>query len=347
LLCVLLKMPKRKSVVKNSLYYRNYRKTIKLAINLPILDKYCNVDGNESEEQASSANEGHACIDNDLHLHNSQDNNQDGDELLLAEDAQNQDCSIQHAEDAQEQDGSELQHTEDGTDSESQHVLNTEFDDSTSSSSENSVITASDVDNDDTDSESSSALFDTIDNGTFEEKLGTWLITADSMGLTRKHANSLLRLLKQHPCFSQLHIDSRTVTRRPKKVDVVYDSVYFGIENALRSINGAKLQNALLELQVGIDGVPIHVDSNKMQMWPILISTVEISPLVVSLWYGSTKPSSMHDFLHVFLEDLKHVVENGVTIDGRLFEVSLHSIIADAPARAMLKQIKGHNARES
>ena len=195
-------------------------------------------------------------------------------------------------------------------------------------------------------SDDSPYSYDNSPNDTFKEELAKWLCVADGMGLTREHANNLLRLLKTH-CLPDFPIDSRTLTKRPRQIDSVGgEFVHFGIENTLSALNG-RLDNNILELKVGIDGIPVHKDGKHMHMWPILISTEEIPPVVVALWYGASKPGSVSDYLREFLEELTRLTRTGITINQRQFEIKLKCFICDAPARAFIKQIKGHNARQS
>ena len=189
-----------------------------------------------------------------------------------------------------------------------------------------------------------------IDNSgnMFDGELAEWLCAADTMGLSREHANKLLHLLQRngHP---NLPFDSRTLTKRPRKIPVIAEEfVYFGIEKSLSSISIDILPKSdVLQLKIGIDGIPIHKDGKKMSFWPILISTEEIPPLVVAIWYGVSKPRSVDDYLHDFLEELQRLSQNGIIIHDRQFNIQLKCFICDAPARAFLKQIKGHNARQS
>lgn len=297
-------MPKLKRVLKDSAYYRNYRKKVRQALNLPIREDVCADMGNESTANAS-----------DRSANPEEDNSNSSISHSLSANPREQasDCDSSGDEDP--------------------------------SGNEDDFGDEDDFGNEDPSGDEDA--FDDEDGDEFDEELAEWLIKADAMGVSREHQNCLLRLLRKHSCFAYLPKDSRTITQRPKHVPVTNDSVYFGIESSLRTVHAASIENDLLELKVGIDGIPVHNDGRKCQLWPIVISTEEISPTAVSLWYGETKPPSVHEYLKDFLADLHNVQEHGVTIDGRHFEVVLKCIVADAPARAFLKQVKGHNARES
>lgn len=84
--------------------------------------------------------------------------------------------------------------------------------------------------------------------------------------------------------------------------------------------------------------------STNVQMWPILCSIKQFEPFVVALSCGNSKPSSVHNYLSDFLVELNDLVQNGISVGDAVLMVSVGSFICDAPARAFLKCIKGHNA---
>jgi hypothetical protein len=180
---------------------------------------------------------------------------------------------------------------------------------------------------------------------TFKEDLKSWMIAADAQGLPRKMQDDLLNILRARG-LTELPKDSRTLTKRPKHVNVVNNFVYFGLAKTLQSINGLP-DNDLLELQIGIDGIPVHKDGKKQQMWPILVSTIEITPMIVAIWYGDNKPPSVSQYMQEFMVELDTLIREGLVIHGKRYHVSLMCFICDAPARSFLKQIKAHNALES
>lgn len=51
----------------------------------------------------------------------------------------------------------------------------------------------------------------------------------------------------------------------------------------------------------------------------------------------------MEEYLQPFVEELNHLLAHGLTIDGITLNIKINGIIADAPARAFIKQIKGHS----
>lgn len=64
-----------------------------------------------------------------------------------------------------------------------------------------------------------------------------------------------------------------------------------------------------------------------------------IQPMVVAIWFGSQKPSSLNEYLHPFVSELKEILTNGVTVNGHLITVLFHCCVCDSPARAFIKGI--------
>ena len=52
----------------------------------------------------------------------------------------------------------------------------------------------------------------------------------------------------------------------------------------------------------------------------------------------------INSFLREFVQELNELLEIGISIYDKKYDVKLRSIIADAPARSFVKQIRGHGA---
>lgn len=63
---------------------------------------------------------------------------------------------------------------------------------------------------------------------------------------------------------------------------------------------------------------------------------------IISLYLGNSKPSSLHEFPDDFLSEFEEIIRQGVSLEDKTFQVELRAFICDAPARAFLKQVKGH-----
>lgn len=62
-----------------------------------------------------------------------------------------------------------------------------------------------------------------------------------------------------------------------------------------------------------------------------------MDPFVVAVWFGNSKPSCVNDYLSKFVEELNHLIEHGMCVNGYKLIVKIRSIIADTPARCFLK----------
>lgn len=98
-----------------------------------------------------------------------------------------------------------------------------------------------------------------------------------------------------------------------------------------------------IQLQLHYDGIPIR-KSSADTLWPMLCSFINLSPRVVfplNLAMCQTKPED-NSYLDKTVSELLDVISDGITVHGINIPVVVTNIVADAPARAMLKKVKGH-----
>lgn len=62
-----------------------------------------------------------------------------------------------------------------------------------------------------------------------------------------------------------------------------------------------------------------------------------LDPFVVAVWFGDSKPSCINEYLAKFVNELNHLTEHGMEINGFQLSIKIRSIIADTPARCFLK----------
>ncbi|KAJ8041077.1 hypothetical protein HOLleu_11790 [Holothuria leucospilota] len=206
--------------------------------------------------------------------------------------------------------------------------------------SEESCSSSSLSDNDGSD-ESCSSLSDHLDSN-LQSELCNW---ATKNGTTYSSLSELLGMLRKlHP---ELPKDPRTLLGT--KVKYVTSSLsggsyyHFGIKNGiLKTLTKLDFDMCTsLELQVNVDGLPLFKSSND-QFWPILGLIINCSsrkPFVVGLFYGQHKPETL-DFLNAFVEEAVHLQKEGLVYNDILYDIRVVSVVCDAPARALVKNIK-------
>lgn len=103
-------------------------------------------------------------------------------------------------------------------------------------------------------------------------------------------------------------------------------------------------QLCVIELWFNIDGIPI--DRKGSSFWPILGGLCindTVKPFIVGSFFGMKKPSCVNEYLCPFIEELNEILTNGFEINNVTLTIYIKGIIADAPARAFIKQMKGHS----
>lgn len=144
---------------------------------------------------------------------------------------------------------------------------------------------------------------------------------------------------------------SSNITSTISKKNTIAQYTYFGIKKQLLSLLGNESvfseikETFTFRLIFNIDGIPVAKSSNK-QFWPILCKVIlkncTVSPFPIKIYYGDSKPNSLADYLHDFVNELNNILECGLLYDGNHFKIRVICFTCDAPARAFLKNIKGH-----
>lgn len=139
--------------------------------------------------------------------------------------------------------------------------------------------------------------------------------------------------------------DARTLLKTPRsilidKIDSGY-MWYHGIKNCLIQSTFAKCtQSIVIDVNFNMDGLPLH-KSSKNEFWPILMNFArmpEIKPMIVAIYLGTSKPTSVTQFLSKFVAEFNDVCTNGVQmLSGTILRVKLNAFICDKPARAHIK----------
>lgn len=73
-----------------------------------------------------------------------------------------------------------------------------------------------------------------------------------------------------------------------------------------------------------------------------LIELPHIKPMVIAVWCGNNKPNNCSAYLCEFVAELKHLLDNELSINNHRVMIHVRCFICDTPARAFLKEIVGH-----
>lgn len=160
--------------------------------------------------------------------------------------------------------------------------------------------------------------------------------------------NGLLKALHSvYPC-ENLPKDARTLLATPRVRNVNIQDLsggqyyHFGLENGLKDFLNKHSVDEEMQLQINIDGLPLHKSTGK-QFWPILCKLFgKHDPFIIGLFLGLGKPTN-HDWLNEFVNELKVLLDNDFIYNGRCYIIKIHSFICDSPARAQIKCVKAHN----
>lgn len=185
------------------------------------------------------------------------------------------------------------------------------------------------------------------------DKIRSWII---HFKVSHNSANHILNIMKSEGL--DVPKDVRTLMRTPKTHEIVSlgpgdgSYIHYGLKNMLsplltKYINYIDFSNTL-KLGVNVDGLPLS-KSSKSQLWPILISVInsdKISNIVlpIGIYHGTKKPINIETFFRPFIIDISSLLDTGMTINGIDIRFEIGHIVCDAPAKAFLLNVKGHNA---
>lgn len=179
--------------------------------------------------------------------------------------------------------------------------------------------------------------------------LSDWAV---EYGVSLVALSALLCILRVHHPF--LPKDGRTLLKTATRytLERLAGGVffYFGILNMFRKTFEYLLSKFpdrnVFMLQLNFDGLPLF-KSSSTQFWPVLgmlrhKDYVSSRPLLIALFCGETKPTSLQDYLGALVQELT-MLREGFVIGLKTLFLKVSSVICDAPARAFIKQVKGHS----
>ncbi|KYN18439.1 hypothetical protein ALC57_09247 [Trachymyrmex cornetzi] len=123
--------------------------------------------------------------------------------------------------------------------------------------------------------------------------------------------------------------------------------MYLGIQKGLEKIILPDVYHENeISVLVHIDGMQIY-NNSQIQVWPISIkifnSNYICKSFVAGIYYGDSKPQNSNNYLNDFVKEAKNLINNGITLNGKRYLFKIFAIVADAIARAFIKNCKVHN----
>lgn len=184
-------------------------------------------------------------------------------------------------------------------------------------------------------------------DGDIKKDLQKWSINCKVPNQT---VNKLLQILKKHTCFKNLPSDARTLKKTCKKkcnVALLEPGIYAHVglgRGIARTVVSLGLDNFSSPLQVSIncDGLPLFQNSSQ-SLWPILGSVEPLkSVFIIGAFYGKGKPKDSNEYLQNFVDEAIALIEEGITINDRKFQVRIRNFVCDTPAKSFILCVKGH-----
>lgn len=165
--------------------------------------------------------------------------------------------------------------------------------------------------------------------------------------------NSILSVLRTHPCFSNLPKDVRTLLNTPQYPAFISnvepgEYIHFDLEVKLvENLFDIPFISTLkeLELDFNTDGCNLN-KSGTVHIWPIqcrIVNLQRTKPIVIGIYKGLHKPHDPNTFFEKFVADILRIISNGgIIYRGNKIPIRLRCFIADAPARAFILNHRSH-----
>lgn len=174
------------------------------------------------------------------------------------------------------------------------------------------------------------------------EALRKWAI---DYNISHQALKGLLSVIKDQYGDVDLPSDPRTLLITPQNTSMLVKAIpggtywHQGLEVCLRNRFKFISSDISIELNVNMDGIPIH-KSSKDQFWPILCNVYDmphIKPMVVGIFLGKSKPLDVNEYLSPFIDELIPILDNGLVVNGHFIRLKIRCFICDSPARAFVK----------
>ncbi|XP_046382260.1 uncharacterized protein LOC124153204 [Ischnura elegans] len=177
-------------------------------------------------------------------------------------------------------------------------------------------------------------------------QLAQWSV---DYGITLEATSALLKILKPlHPHLPKTAESLRLTKKRKVPVKKLDNGSYahLGLINGIKKFSKVReLEDATVLFDISFDGFPIY-KSASTECWPILARCNQLGirePFPLGIFYGEGKPKPLTEYLSEFLKEVRDLKNDNAFAFGRQCQLKFR-YICDAPARAYIKCIVGHNS---
>lgn len=145
--------------------------------------------------------------------------------------------------------------------------------------------------------------------------------------------------------------DPRTFLKTPRKSVVVEmgegQYCHYGIESALCTFLTTYKTEGIdadsISLMANIDGARL-ANSSADGTWIITVSENRLNLVeVVGIHKGEHKPADSNDLVHMFVDELSNLINNGIVFNKKKYSVKFQCLVCDAPAKSYILKTKQHN----
>lgn len=192
---------------------------------------------------------------------------------------------------------------------------------------------------------------DDIYGSLFVDDIRRWAI---SFNIPQNALSSLLSILAKRT-KTKFPKQARTLMGTPKSTNLVNmgsgEYYHFGLKSAVQKLlyerTAIDIDNKLL-LLISTDGAPIGKSSTK-SFWPILCSDFNssINVQIIGIFLGNSKPEKSDDFFKSFVDEAIQLVNEGLVYNNTFYEIRIHGLICDAPAKSFALNVKYHSGYSS
>ena len=177
----------------------------------------------------------------------------------------------------------------------------------------------------------------------FKSSLTEWVLDCN---VTKTSVNKLLKVLRSQEEFSFLPSSYKTLIKTPRSVNLKTlgpgQYYHFGLEEAiihcLESENADANSISSIRSIINTDGTSLS-NSSMSEVWPLFLRLLDYhtEAIEISIYHGPTKPNNFNDFLLLFVEEAKHLMENGLVYRGQRLPVEILCFSCDQPALSSIK----------